>query len=270
MRHLALIAAAACGQPVPEVVSTDEAVITALHFIREDPAGVSRGLDLDGYQSDTNDGRSCFKADFVSPDGTPGIDNELARLLPLVDAAGENAVEALLQGAIDEGRALMITRLVRRDDGLADLMVLRGMDAPLLGADKRILEGQTLALDPEPLLGHHADLDLAGPTIRTEPFELRMPVVVFSQLYEVRMPSARLELQLGEDGNIRSGMIAGGIPIEQLLGFLETASRFAEDFTALFGGAIRDSGDLDRDATGACTAMSAVVTFDAVRAFTFE
>lgn len=105
--------------------------------------------------------------------------------------------------------------------------------------------------------------------MKTEPFELQLPIQVFSQLYQVTMPKARVELQLGDDGVVASGLIAGGIPIEQLLTALDTASEFAGDFEALFGDAVRDSGDLDRDDAGKCAAMSAAVSFESVEAFTF-
>jgi hypothetical protein len=251
-------------QPEPEL-----AVLRELRFVREDPEGVSSGMNLDGFVSEVNDGRSCFKEDFTSPDGEPGIDNELARLLALVDVAGENAVESLVQGSINEGRLLMIIEVTPKGD-TADVRVLRGADVPLLGADGLILSGQTLGLDAEPLLGQIEGVPLTDGSIVTEPFSLRLPVVVFSQLYEVQMPKANLRFTVAPDGSIERGLIAGGIPIEQLLTVLRTASMFAGDFEALFGDAIRESGDLDRDDAGACATLSAAVEFDAVQAFTFE
>lgn len=257
----------ACSGPL-EPMEPDQAVVRALRFVREDPSGVSMGMNLDGFVNNENNVHNCFKEDFLGPDGERGIDNELARLLPLVDIAGENAVESLVQGSIDEGRLLMIFEITDHGDS-ADLRVLRGMDIPLLGTDGRILAGQTLGLDPEPLLGAIDDVPLAGGVIETPPFRLRLPVVVFSQLYEIEMPKARLRFQLAEDGSIESGLIAGGIPVEQLLATLRTASMFAGDFEGLFDDVIRNAGDLDRAEDGSCTAMSAAVLFDAVRAFTF-
>lgn len=272
MRRTILITTllAGCGSAEVAPISIDHSVVRSLTFNREDPKGVSEGMNLDGFVSASNDGRSCNKSDFVSPDGTPGIDNELAKMLPLIDIAGENALEGLVQGSIDEGRLLMMFEVTRMEDGTADVRVLRGMDMPLLGTDGRILEGQTLGLDPEPLLGEARGTPIEDGVLKTEPFQLRLPIQVFSQLYEVSMPRARVELQIGDDGVVESGLIAGGIPIEQLLTVLNTASEFAGDFEALFGDAIRDSGDLDRDDAGACTSMSAAVSFQAVQAFTFE
>ncbi len=272
MRRLAVLTvllSAACGSPAEPVVPT-LAVVRALHFVREDPKGVSNGMNLDGFVSENNeDGRSCFKPDFVAPDGVPGIDNELARLLPLVDLAGENAVESLLQGSIDEGRLLMLVEITPHGD-TADLRVLRGMDVPLLGTDGKILAGQTLGLDPDPILGELQDVPMVDGTLTADTFSLQLPVVVFSQLYQVVLPKAHMHFSMNPDGTIESGLIAGGIPVDDLVTIMNTAAEFGGDFDSIFGDALRSSGDLDRDADGNCTAMSAAVTFDAVQAFTFE
>lgn len=185
MRRLILVTAllAGCGSAEVEPISVNHSVVRALTFNREDPKGVAVGMNLDGFVSESNDGRSCNKSDFVSPDGVPGIDNELAKLLPLIDIAGENALEGLVQGSIDEGRLLMVFEVTRMEDGTADLRVLRGMDMPLLGTDGRILEGQTLSLHPEPLLGEIDGTLIQDGVLKTEPFELQLPSQVFSQLW---------------------------------------------------------------------------------------
>jgi hypothetical protein len=270
MRMLLAIASllAGCGSGSEVAVEPELAVVRTLQFIREAPEGVSEGLDLDGFVSESNDGRSCFKPDFVSPAGIPGIDNQLATLLPLVDIAGENAVESLVQQSINEGRLLMIIEITSRGS-TADVRVLRGMDVPLLGADGRILPGQTLGLDAAPLLGAIEGVPIGDGPLVTDTFDLLLPIQVFSQLYEIDMPKAQLRFTMDVDGSITGGLITGGIPIEQLLTVLRTASEFAGDFEALFGDAIRDSGDLERDEAGSCTSMSAAVAFDAVQAFTF-
>ena len=260
----------ACGGEAidPQVVSTT--VVRKLNFERERPGGVSQGFNLDGFVSGSNDGRSCFQEDFVGPDGEEGVDNQLATLLPLIDLAGEDAFQGLVQNAIDEGRLLMIMEVSETEPGQHHLRVRRGDDVPLLGTDGAILAGQTLALDVEsPLLGE-TSASWTGESLEAGPFALRIPVVVFSQLYEVEMPSARLRFAYAEDGTVTGGLVGGGLPIPQLIQILDTAGNFGPEFEELFGDAVRESGDLVRDADGNCTGMSAAITLDAVPAFVWE
>lgn len=249
--------------------SRSTVVVRTLAFGREGPEGVSVGMNLDGYASGDNDDRACRKVDFTGPAGEPGIDNELGRLLPLVDLAGENALQSLIQGAIDEGRLLVLLELIDHGDGTGELIAHRGLDRPLLGTDGLVLSGQTLALDPSPRLGRAAATISADGWVETERFELELPVIVFSLLYVVKMPRAVLRFHLAEDGTVRSGLIAGGIPVSQLIAILQQAGEFGGDFDGLFGDALRDSADLDRDATGHCQSTSVAVVFDAVPAFMF-
>lgn len=263
---LALLCVACGSEDAPSFSYTS--VLQTLNFEREEPKGVTKGMNLDGWVSGSNDDRACRKPDFVDPDGNEGIDNELARLLPVVDLAGEGAFQALVQNAITEGALLMILDATIEEDGTATVDIRRGDDLPLLGTDGRILPGQTLALHEDEILGATSGAR-SGTTLETSPTDIRIPIVVFSQLYVVTLKDAILRLEIGEEDYIQSGMIAGGLPIEELIQVLRTASNFAGDFEALLGDAVRDSGDLARDDSGNCTWMSASVTFDAVPAFTF-
>jgi hypothetical protein len=268
---LCALGAAACGAGEPAL---EEATVTVvaqtLEFAREAPRGVSAGFNLDGLVSGTNDGRTCNKEDFAGPAGEEGVDNELARLLPLIDLAGEGALQALVQDAVNEGRLLMFFEVFEGEAGQARLRVRRGTDVPLLGTDGFILPGQTLALDhSDPLLGE-GDATWAGGVLEAGPFPLAVPIVVFSQLYEVNLPQAHLRFEFDEEGNVRSGTVGGGIPVAELVQVLRTASNFGPEFEELFGDAVRDAGDLARAEDGSCAQMSAALTIQAVPAFVWE
>lgn len=264
----ALLLACGAEEPAPSEVHTT--LLQTLKFAREEPTGVSAGLDLDLFQSGPNDGRSCNKVDFLDPEGRPGIDNELGRLLPLVDLAGEGALEGLIQGAINEGRMLLLVEATETEPGTLSLTARRGSDTPLLGTDGRILAGQTVALSAEdPLLGTGTAHLGADGYYQTEPFRLRLPIIVFSILYVVDLPKAIMRFRYGEQGEITGGLVAGGIPVEQLVTILRQASEFGGDFEGLFGDALKGSADLDRDPAGVCTATSMAAVFDAVPAFMY-
>lgn len=268
-----LLALAACGpgESAPGASEVRTGVVAGLRLAGEEPEGVAPGFDLDGHASDTRDELSCFQQDFLAPDGRTGIDNQLARLLPLIDLAGQGAVEALVQGAINEGRLLLLFELEERADGRTDLTLLRGEDVPLIGTDGRLLAGQTLALAAEPELGRFEDVRREGEVIIAGPMDLRLPVVVFSILYDLQLEGAFVRFELGEDGALHGGVIGGGARVAQLLEFVRIAGEQANaDLLGLLGGSIQDSADLDVDLeTGECNKVSLSATFDAVPAFIF-
>lgn len=268
---LALLGCAACGAPATTPSGPAlTAVIDSLHMGREDPPGVVPGFDIDGLKSDWRDTRACNKPDFLDPDGNPGIDNQLATLMPLIDLAGENALEGLLQGAINEGRLLLIVRAKELGDGALAVEMLRGDDQPLLGTDGRLLSGQTLALSAEPMLGQSEGRGGDG-AMEVGPFAVRLPVAVFTELYELDLVDARMRLRPSADGEHFEGMLGGGVTLEQIFSIVRVAGERADaDLEGLFGGGIRDSADLARDASGACQQISLGVSFRAVRAHTYD
>ena len=87
----------ACGVPEDTVVL----VITSLHFTRETSPTESEGFDLDRVSSTNSDRQGCGHADYTSADGTAGIDNAFAALVPVLESIGAGAVESLINDAIN-------------------------------------------------------------------------------------------------------------------------------------------------------------------------
>ncbi len=258
------------------VASPVEGESTALVFrsMRAERAvgGVSLGFDLDGAVTDSGDALGCRQDDRVAPDGTPGIDNQVAELLPLLDLVAEGTLDAFLQNAIDEGRLLLIPELQSRG-GQLELRLLRGAGAPLLGSDGLLLDHQTFDLHPEkPLLGTAPTGSVAGtlePGERLEagPFDFDLLLVVFDILYELRLDAARLRIDVDEEG-VGHGVLAGAVSLEQLRRVAEVAGdRGGIDLIGLFGSTLDDLADLERDPRGRCQAMSIVTSFETVPAF---
>lgn len=57
------------------------------------------GADIDGRISDSTDEEGCFISDFVDPDGTSGIDNQLASLVPTIVGLGSEGLGPTLMMA---------------------------------------------------------------------------------------------------------------------------------------------------------------------------
>src|SRR5690349_652528 len=93
----------ACAPP-PETCATDaepEALVVREILLGRIEDGVSEGFDLDGVVSEEDGATGCGVGDTVTPEGVPGVDNALARLIPLLELTEAVAVEGLIQNSIN-------------------------------------------------------------------------------------------------------------------------------------------------------------------------
>lgn len=265
---LATVLLSACGEALPLERATT--VVQSLALARESAPGVSVGFDVDAQVSTSLDSRSCNKEDFVDPSGVGGIDNQMARLMPLIDLAGQGAVDALVQASISAGRLMMFVS-VESEPGSDQVTVVfeRGDDQPLVGGDGKLLSGQTLALHAEPDLGRITGTRQADGSLMVGPFALRFPIVVFNLFFELDFSEAWVHLTPTEDGG-HQAVLGGWTPVEEILAITRTADSDVDKYEDLFSNGIREAADLHKDpATGLCTAMSLAATFRTVTAFQY-
>ncbi len=257
--------------PVPALPRLS--VIDTLGFATETAPGVAPGFDVDGRVSDARDADGCNKADLRSPEGTPGIDNALARLVPLFSAAGLGAAESLGQSLIEEGGLLLMVQIDGVDDLLNDddvTMRLRAGDGePLLGTDGRLLSGQTFDLHADSPESLAPEAHIVDGWIEAGPFEGRLPILAFGLRYDLSVRNARLRARLTPDGGLVEGVFGGGIPLEDLYRVGAIAANDDQSvlpaIRAVFGSAV----DLAPGEDGLCTQVSAALEFTAVSAFLF-
>jgi hypothetical protein len=218
----ALSAGCAAAEPEPAVGGLY--VISALRWETSD-GDVARGFDLDGIDS-PGGGTSCVdrERDYVSPDGSRGIDNAMADLIPsfgpLLGCAPDDrgaCVQGFFAGALADGTAMWAIEIAPTGSNEADVVVygatLPGCSpavscAPEL-AEGSLAPGQAFALEelargPGTLVGGHlsARLDaLLELALVTPELELPLPV-----------HGARLEADVDRDG-LRGGMLGGGLEV---------------------------------------------------------
>lgn len=244
-------------------------VVRVIEIATEDE-GVSEGFNLDGVVSTSIDAAGCNQPDMTSPDGEPGIDNQFSAVLPVLDLAGEGALAAFIQNAIDEGRLLVMPEVVDYGDSMT-LTVYRGEDQPLVGTDGKLLENQTLALHPDrTVLGETEEVALNGRRLSAGPFELDLPVVVFELLYDVHLRNAQLQIEFDEDGHGK-GVVAGTALVTNLKDLAKTAGERADlDILGLAGTFLDDIADMEPDPRGTCRGVSLVATLETVPAYTYD
>ncbi len=245
-------------------------VFTTLTLTRE-TEGVSRGFDLDSRVSAADDDQTCGIADFAHPDGTPGIDNGLAPLIPLMAESETGALEPALQNEINAGGLLLLLELAGVDDPTSDdcvsLRFGQAQGEPLVGGDDRLLPGQTFDWHPDHPPQVFDALTLVEGVVDSSPFALDIPFPVFDGDLRLALADARLRAELGDDGRL-AGTFAGGVAVPFLLD-ATNQEQIDPEVYEFFLSYIYASSDLDPDAEGVCQQISMTLDYTAVSAWTY-
>ena len=251
-------------------------IIDSLAFGRIE-AGRSEGFDLDQRTS-----AQCGARDYSDAAGTPGIDNALGVLLPVVEAqaVGGTQLDYLLQDSIASGQILLALELDgiddHRSDGCVGARMRRLTGDPLLGADNRLLGGQTLYPDTTAPVSELGTTSLrwlgsedpsAGGTVETAPADIVLPVSILDARFTLNLRGGQVRFRYTGEGRAE-GVIAGGVDVEEILAVVATLN-VPSDLMETGELLVRSGADLT-PVSGDCTQLSAVLTFTAVRGFVGE
>lgn len=247
-------------------------ILDTLDFTRQKPIGVAPGFNLDKRLSKEGDKTTCGHADLTGPDGTTGVDNQFAKLVPLLEQTQIGAISGLVQNAIEDGGLLIMMQLEGVDDFVQDdsvaLRIRLGRGKPLLGTDGRVLSGQTFHLHPEsPEIAVTAKV--VDGVLTGGPFKIRLPIIIFDVLYELTVHDALIRFEFDGDGGLVGGLMGGGIPLTDIMTIAYTAAMNAGGILEAIEPVINGMGDLHRGDDGTCRRISAVLEFTAVSAFLF-
>lgn len=268
---------AGCGPdeaPAAEACATGEthaAIVTALAFTRTAEGGVAPGFDLDSRVSNGSDIESCGKKDFVDAEGRQGVDNQLAVLVPEVEKLVGNAVDGLVQGAINDGQLVILMEMTGVDDLVNDpcvgLAVQVGQKrVPSLGTDGVIEAYQTFELDPEAERGTVEGARIENGVLTTGPFEVAVPLAIFDVSFTLHLHDARFRFTIDEEGMMHGHLGGGIVPTEITEGVKEGAG--LEDLIPQIRVVLESSTDLELDEdSGKCQQLSAALEFKGVPAF---
>ena len=233
---------------------------------------VSEGFDLDGFVSGTTDPRGCYVEDFVDPDGVEGIDNSMARLLPVLDNTEAAALEPIVQDSINGGALLLMVELSdldnTEDDACVDIDIFKGFGQPMIGNDGWLLANQTLVIDPESPVTP-ASSHFEGGRLEAGPIDVvALPIQVLDLDSTLELFNVRMRLEPGEDGNW-TGILAGGLEVDDIV---DTATLQNVDPAVfdLIGPVLYAVSDLAPDGAGSCEQLSVTMELDLVPAFVYE
>ena len=252
----------------PVTAREQSMVLTRLVLLRQSPAGVSPGFDLDGRVSGADDALSCRRRDLTSPEGATGIDNQFSLLVPALDTATAGALDAAIQAAINNGQLMVAVSVEGLDDRVNDPCVTvvfrRVQGMPFVGSDARIDPGQTFdTLRTEPI--SRVTGRMRNGVIEAGPFFLGLPVAVLDARFIIPLHNARVRIRWHADDTFE-GLIGGGIPAAEMIAVTQTLT-IGSDLMGLVRRLILSITDLDPDAEGNCRSFSAAVSFEGRAAY---
>ena len=246
-------------------------VFDKVQFTRQIAPGIVDGFDIDGVNSADGDPKGCGHADFTSPSGTKGVDNQFALLVPAIEKSGIAAFETLLQASIESGGVLLMVELQGldswTDDTQVKVVVRAGQGLPLLGTDGKLLTGQTFHVnsrDPAAVAGTVAVKD---GWLEAGPFDMLLPVQVFGKDYTLDMRGTRIRLRVVDSETLEGGVVGGGITLASIRALAKQAAEDQGNIDDLVDALTSGMVDLAPDGKGECQQLSAALTFTGVGAY---
>lgn len=264
----AFFLAACTSGPTPQY-----GVATSLLISRADDAGVSSGFDLDGMNSEEDGTTGCGIGDYTNEIGESGVDNSIARLVPILEQTEAIAAEALIQQAINSGELLIMFQMDGKDSETLDdeqvgLSILRAMGAPIVGTDGKLVSGQTFDVDTTVETTGQEDLALIDGQVTASELTLEIPIQIFDAEINAVLEAASVRVFWNDDGSF-NGYMGGSLDYWSIVEMAIDSNvdqALAESLPLLFGA----NADLAPDANGQCTRISFTFTFDGVSAFLYE
>lgn len=273
---IGLLALAGCeAEPEAEPTSCDGgeplvAVVQALSFSHA-ADGVSTGFDLDDRVSDSDDAQGCGIEDYVDPEGTSGIDNGFARLLPALELTEFAAVQGLIYQAIASGELMIIVEITGLDDLEHDdcvtVTLSRAGGTPSLGTDGLLESGQTLERDPD-VPSTTATGTFEGGRLQAGPIDLALPLQVFDVSLSFAMTDGAVRVDFDPDGN-GVGVVGGAVEVDYILSVAATNGvdgRLVGLMETLMG----DAADLRPNDAGECEYVSTNFDLVTIPAYLFD
>lgn len=214
-------------------------VLREFQFLGEEAPGVVQGFDLDNVSSGEGDPDSCGHGDLIDPEGREGIDNQLAAIWALLEPLVGEAVQALLQGSINEGRFLLMVEMVGvqdlHNDKNVTLNLFQGRQDPEVGTFGLISPDQTYYLNDSVDMSTVKGVSIDEGWVEAGPVAFQLPIDILEAQFVMNVQGGKLRFQIHEDGTIE-GIIGGSLSVYDVLEELynTNAAEEAELVTPLF------------------------------------
>lgn len=245
-------------------------------------AAKAYGLNLDGGTSNDRPApNSCAHANFTSPAGEPGIDNQVQRVLGCITgfrrsghllAVGD--VEDNFRTYYQSGQHTVLIELTDLDDLKNDPDVTVGIysstDPAPFDARARPLTSASLQVHDNPRYHNIAKGRIRDGVLTTDPIDMHLKLDYGNVKSEYDLRQARVNLEVRADGTLH-GLLGGYYDVENFydgqIRQTGVAAPIDHGFscTSVYR-ALQRLADGVPDAEGKCTAISTALRIDAVHA----
>jgi hypothetical protein len=255
---------------------------TSIEFppLRTVQGKISYGMNLDGNVDGSPTENSCRHDNFVSPDGEPGIDNQFYRVAGCIHAyrsigyfhANPNESRKIQSLAI----ILMEVTGVDdpRNDDDVEVTYYRSIDAYALDSTSQFVPYGSYRIDTfegKPRYGDTVPGRIVDGVLTTDAKDVMLPYFGNYTYQQMRIRDMRMKLNIGEEGETSSGMLAGYYDIElmyhQVMGIGGVQANAFMSCPGLFEAAHQYADGYPDPETGKCTALSAAWNIQAVPAY---
>ena len=238
---------------------------------------VSYGMDLDGRAGAP---QSCPHEEFTGVDGTPGVDNQLFRLLGCVYGfrsfgqyeANENenrksngkGVTLIEVGGVDDPR----------NDDAVTVSFYRAIDQYVLDAGGKFTPWSSYRIDTadgKPRYASTLKGRIKDGVLTTDPGEVNLPFYGNYTYMNQRIRDFRMRLEIGADAAAGKGTAAGYYDVDQLMFYIggigPIHSSGMANCPSIHAAAQQLADGYPDPKTGKCTALSSAFNFAVVSAF---
>jgi hypothetical protein len=208
----------------------------------------------------------------VDPDGNTGIDNQFARIIPGLIAVGGEAIEGLVQQAINSGQLLLVAELQYVDDLQNDECVrfdlVRGIGPPNVGTHGLLESGQTFERDPEVPSSLVENAIIEDGWLTAGPIDFDLPIQIFDVHVTIPARDATFKIKVDE-GDQPRGYMSGRVSAREIREIAEGIDG-GGGVADLIVTVVESNADLSPDEDGVCQDLSVTLEFDGTPAFLFE
>jgi hypothetical protein len=238
---------------------------------------VSYGMDLDGGKDSP---KSCPHQEFTGVDGTPGVDNQLFRLLGCVYGfrsfgqyeANEN------ENRKSNGKGVTLIEVAGvddpRNDDAVQVSFYRAVDQYVLDASGKFTPWSSYRVDTangKPRYASTVKGRIKDGVLTTDPGDVNLPFYGNYTYMNQLIRDFRLRLEIAPDASSGKGTAAGYYDVQQLMFYIggigPIHSSGMANCPAIYVAAHELADGYPDPKTGKCTALSSAFNFAVVSAF---
>jgi hypothetical protein len=241
---------------------------------------LSYGVDLDGNVDGSATPKTCAHENFTGVDGTPGVDNQMYRLLGCIygfRSYGQFEVNAN-ENRKSNGLGMTLIEVTDVDDARNDADVTvtfyRSIDQYTLDGSGRFVPFSSYRIDSvngKPRYGSAVKGRIENGVLITEPGDVNLPFYGNYTYMNQRIRDMRMTLTIAADGASATGTAAGYYDLDTLMfyvgGLGPIASTAISNCPSIYVAAHQLADGYPDPETGKCTAISSAFNFSAVAAF---